>query len=209
MEGKTTFLVHFTMLWPLDMQLEIKGLKTQHDFFNFFFHEPFGIISLREGEQNHIYLYRSNYVKGIISFNHIMHVGWFMTLEYVNYIFGASNKVRVFVFYSYVQANTWKFGQSYAPNIIHRIHYSSQYYSHERFSFSVLFIKNTIHSNTITRNTNNISLFTMFLLFVPALFIICTGINFFLFSKFLPMKVIQWRPMSIAKYRMEHNHAGE
>ena len=41
------------------------------------------------------------------------------------------------------------------------------------------------------------------LLFKSALFLIHTGVNFFLFSKFLPMKVRQWRPMLDARYGME------
>ena len=46
-----------------------------------------------------------------------MWVGY-MTLEYVSsYYVGPSNKVSLFVYYSYYQLDTWKFGWSYTPNI--------------------------------------------------------------------------------------------
>jgi hypothetical protein len=54
-----------------------------------------------------------------------------------------------------------------------------------------------------------LTLFTIFLLIILALFIIRTGVSYFLFSKFLPIKGRQWKPMLTAKYRMEHNHASE
>ena len=45
--------------------------------------------------------------------------------------------------------------------------------------------------------------------FVQALFIIRTANNSFLLSKFLPMEVSKWRPMSNVEYRMQHNHAAK
>ena len=72
---------------------------------------------------------------------------------------------------------------------------NSRHYSHETLFIPVLFTENTIHSRTITKNTDII------ILFMLALIIIRTAINFFLFSKFLPM--------SNAKYVIKHNHAVE
>ena len=94
-----------------------------------------------------------------------------MTLEYINYyIQWAPIKVRMFVYYSYIHAYyTWKFGWKLC----------SQHYSHETLFISVLFIGNTIHSSTITEIP---TLFTIFLLFILALFIICTNFSFYLFS---------------------------
>jgi hypothetical protein len=48
--------------------------------------------------------------------------------------------------------------------------------------------------------------FVIFIVLVPTSFLIRTTVNFFLFSKFLSAKVREWRPISNAKYRMEHNH---
>jgi hypothetical protein len=74
----------------------------------------------------------------------------------------------------------------YTHNIIHKnhcssgiirgIHCSSQYYS-----LKILFIT--------TLSLKIPTLFKIFLLFIPALFIIHTGVSFFLLSKFLLMKI--------------------
>jgi hypothetical protein len=85
------------------------------------------------------------------------------------------------VYYSYIEVDTWKVWWSYTRGIIHINHCSSQYISHETLLIPVLFIR--------------------------ALFIVLTSVNFFLFFEFIPMKVRYWRLMSNAKYRMEHNHA--
>ena len=46
------------------------------------------------------------------------------------------------------------------------------------------------------------TLFTIFFLHKVMLFIIRTGVSFFLFTKFLPMKVRYWSPMLDTKYKM-------
>lgn len=45
------------------------------------------------------------------------------------YYVGSSNKVRIFVHYSYIHADPWKFGWDYVYGIIHINHCSSRYYS--------------------------------------------------------------------------------
>lgn len=104
-----------------------------------------------------------------------------MTLEYVDYIPRALNKVRVPIYYSYIHTNTWTYGHMGGVNThgtIHRNHCPSQHYS--------LKIK---------------TLFTIFLLYLVAIFIILIGVSFFLFAKFLLVKVRQWRHVLYAKYR--------
>ena len=98
-----------------------------------------------------------------------------MTLEYANYILWAPKEVRIFVDHLYTQADTWIFWWSYTPGTIHGHHCSSQYHSLETLFIPILFTKITIHSNTINVNTDTIQYHI--------------GIGFFLFSKFLPMKV--------------------
>ena len=46
-------------------------------------------------------------------------------------------------------------------------------------------------------------------MFISTLFIIHSSIHLFLFSKFLMMKVKQWKPMAYAKYRMKYDHVVE
>jgi hypothetical protein len=99
----------------------------------------------------------------------------FMTLEYVSYIYiGATNQVRIRIYYSYIQANTWKFRWSYTPQQYSHISlfiltlftkYSSRYYS-----LKILLMNN----NTITENTSTI--------------------HYSYQCHFLPIKVRQWRP---------------
>jgi hypothetical protein len=60
-------------------------------------------------------------------------------------------KVRAFLYYSYIQADTWTFGWSYTPNTIHMNHCSSQYHS-----LKILFIA--------TLSWKIPTLFTIFLL---------------------------------------------
>ena len=50
------------------------------------------------------------------------------------------------------------------------------------------------------------TLFTIIVYFLPTIFVIRIGINFFLFSKFLHGML---RSMPHAKYKVEHNHAAE
>ena len=66
-------------------------------------------------------------------------------------------------------------------NIIHLCHYS-----HETFFILVL---STTNKFIIALSLNIPKIFTIFLLFILALFIVCTCIKIFLFSKFVPMKV--------------------
>ena len=57
--------------------------------------------------------------------------------------------------------------------------------------------------NTLFIATLMLKLPTLFTIFVHALFIIRININLFVFSKFLPMNVRQWKSMSHAKYRTD------
>ena len=72
----------------------------------------------------------------IILFNH---VGWFHDLEiYQLYFMGPSNTIRIFIYYSYIQANTWRFGWSYIPGN----------YSQESLFIPTLCTWNVVHLNT-------------------------------------------------------------
>ena len=53
------------------------------------------------------------------------------------------NKVTMFVYYPYIQADTWKYGWSYTPNTIHMNQCSPWRYSHETLFIPVLLIENT------------------------------------------------------------------
>jgi hypothetical protein len=111
-----------------------------------------------------------------VEYNSLNHVGRFhdhviCQLYYVK----PPNKVRICVCYSYIQAYTWKFRGVILPtftrivvhpDIIHMKNCSSQYYS-----------------------MKILTLLTIFLLFIPTLFIICTDVIFSLYYKFIPMKV--------------------
>ena len=71
-----------------------------------------------------------------------------MILEYVNDILWVLEQVRIFVYYSYIQVNTWKYGWSYSPGIIQSNQCSSHGYSQETLFIPVLFIEDT---NTILK----------------------------------------------------------
>ena len=91
------------------------------------------------------------------------------------------NKLRLFIHYLYIQANTWLFGWSYTPGTIHMRHCSSGHYSIKNLFITTLSLK------------------------TPALFKIFYYTyqhQFLLLSKVVPMKVRLWRPMSNAKYIM-------
>ena len=94
-----------------------------------------------------------------------------------------SNKVRIIFYYSYIEVDTWQFGWSYSSDTIQSNHYSTHHYSHDTLFISLLFIENTIHNSIIMKIP---TILTIFLLFIPTIFIIRTSINFILFSKFLP-----------------------
>ena len=61
----------------------------------------------------------------------------------------------------------------------------SRQFSHELWFIPIIYIY-SINSKTLIEYDDTI--FTIFLLFKPTLFIGCVGVNFFLFSKFLPVK---------------------
>ena len=104
------------------------------------------------------------------------------------YHVGPLNSVVISTTCSYMHANIGKFGWSYTPglltiiivhpNIVHRKHCSSNLYLLKILFTTTMFIANT---DTI----HNIHI----------------GVSFFSSSKFLPMKVRQWSPISDAKYR--------
>lgn len=73
-------------------------------------------------------------------------------------------------------ADAWKVGWSYTPNIIHRKHCPSWYYSLKILFVAALALK-------------VLTIFTLFLLFVLALFIIRSNVSFFFFFKLITMKV--------------------
>lgn len=75
-----------------------------------------------------------------------------MSMEYVNYVVPTPlYNVRMFVYCSYIQANTHKIGWSSTPNTIYKNHCSSRQYSHETLFILVLIIEYTIQSNTISK----------------------------------------------------------
>ena len=71
------------------------------------------------------------------------------------YCVGPLNKVRMFIYYSYIRVDTWKFGWSYTPGTMHMNHCSCQHYSHETLFIPVSFTTIIIHSNTIIENPDN------------------------------------------------------
>ena len=96
------------------------------------------------------------------------------------YYVGGLNRVRIFVYYSYIQVDTWKFGGSYIPDTIHMIHCSSQHYSHETLfhhgiSLKILFMV-----------VPSLKILT---LFIMEIFLIDVDINFCLFPNFLAKNV--------------------
>ena len=124
-----------------------------------------------------------------------------MTLEHGNYIlWGPSNKMRIFIYHSHIQARFGNLGGILIPTLCSRTIFHPKNIP-QNYSLKLRF--------TTTLSLNISTLFPRFLLFIPALFIIRTNVSFFLSSKLLLMKVRQWRPILDAKYRMEHNHAVE
>jgi hypothetical protein len=100
----------------------------------------------------------------------------------------------------------WKFGWGCIPGTLRMnfVHPRNIYMTHCSSQWN--FLKNIINNCIVIKISTT---FTIFLQFKLTLFIICIGVKFFLFSKFLPMKVRYWRPMPDAKYTMEHNYAIE
>lgn len=117
-------------------------------------------------------VYQSNYTKfyecTLIGRYLVMWVGSTI-VEYVTY--NTTNKVEIHVHYSYIQADTRKFGCNYTPCIIHKTHHSSQHYSHETLFTMMLSTKNTIHNSTTIENTD----------IIHNILTILISISFFLF----------------------------
>lgn len=110
-----------------------------------------------------------------------------MNLEYVDYILVRStNPIRTCIYYSYIQLTLGDLGGVKIPTLfiripvhpdtIHRKHCPSLYYLLKILFVAALALK-------------VLTIFTLFLLCVLALFIICSNVNFFFFSKCIPMKV--------------------
>ena len=80
-----------------------------------------------------------------------------MTLEHANYtLMEPPKKTRIFMFYSYIHVDTWTFGWSYIPNVVHMNGCSSRPYSHDTLIFPILFTENKIHSNSLPKNSDPI-----------------------------------------------------
>lgn len=89
--------------------------------------------------------------------NFFGHFDWFHGFGICQLCFVSPlNKVRIFFYYSYNHVDIWKFKWSYTSNTFRKNHCSSQYYSYETLFVLVSFIKNIIHNNTITENTDTI-----------------------------------------------------
>ena len=80
------------------------------------------------------------------------------------------NKVRIFLYYSYILAKVVVVGGVILLALCARV---------------------IVHPNIfmVELSLKLSTLFTIFLFFIPSLFIVCNGVSFFLFYKFLPMKV--------------------
>ena len=108
----------------------------------------------------------------------------FMTLEYVNYIWwGFEQSKNIHVLFIHLGCDIWKLGWSYTPDTVKRNHCSSHQCSHETlfiwcYSLKRLFIA-ALSLKTPT-------LFTILLLFVWELSIICTSVTFVKFFSTLP-----------------------
>jgi hypothetical protein len=83
-------------------------------------------------------------------------------------IFGGSSiKLRLFIYYSYIQVDARNFGWSYIHGTIHMNHYSSRYYSLEKLFIVLLSLKKYHHYSQHSYHL------------YPTLFIICTVVKFF------------------------------
>lgn len=134
-------------------------------------------------------------------------MGRFHIMEYINYIMWAPKQSwnTCLSFMHSCSHIGWSYNPdinhmlgciTLHPNTVHKKHCQSRYYS-----LNTIFI--------VAFSPKLPILLTIFVLFIHALSIICTGINSFLFSNFLLMKVRWWMPMSDAKHKMEHNHVVE
>ena len=99
------------------------------------------------------------------------------TLEYVNYIpWGSPHKMRIFFYYSYIQSELGNLGGVKLPTL-----------SARNTVILGIFLEILLNNKNIIENTDTIHNILTIQNRQP--FIIRTRINFFLFPKFLPMKV--------------------
>ena len=122
------------------------------------------------------------------------------------YVPPPQDKLGLFVYYSYIHVELGNLGGVILPvlcarSVIHLMTTRKKHYSSQCYSFNILLIA--------TMSLKIPKLFTTFLLFNLTLFFNHIGVNFFLFSKFLTMKIKPWRHMSNATCRMEHIHVVE
>ena len=99
-----------------------------------------------------------------------------------------TNKVKIFIYYSYVHVKLGNLGGVLLPALCAGIIILYKTIRRKHYFIPILFPKIIINKITIIENTNNI---TIFLLFKPTLFSYCTSVDSFLFSKFFLMKVRQ------------------
>lgn len=138
----------------------------------------------------------------ITSFGHICgSVTWPWNLSIINC--GLLEQTWSFVYYSYTHAELGNFGWHHTPGTVRLKHCSSKEPSQEILSITVVLL------SIVSTSLNIPTLFITLLRFEPARFIIPTGVDIFLFSKFVLLKVRCWRPVSDAKYNIawEHDHA--
>ena len=108
-----------------------------------------------------------------------------MTMEYVNYISRVpQTKWETFVYYSYIQVEL-DVGGVILPTLCARIIVHPMNFHKKQCSSQCYSLKLLLRALLMKIP----ALFIIILLFKPAQFIMHTGVNFFLFSKFLPMKV--------------------
>ena len=115
---------------------------------------------------------------------------WDMSILFCGPLEQIGNTCLLFIHSSCI----WKLGCSYIPDTMRRNYYPSQDHSHETLFISWLFPWSTTNRSMSLKMP---TLFTIFLLFKSSLFIICTSVNFFLFSKFL-----SWRYDSGGPHQM-------
>ena len=84
---------------------------------------------------------------------------WNMSLKFG----GSPNKIILFIYYSHIQVDTWKFGWSCIHGTIHMNHYSSWYYSLQTLFIGVLSLKKHRHYSQYSHYS-----YQHFSLFVPA-----------------------------------------
>jgi hypothetical protein len=123
---------------------------------------------------------------GIILFNH---VGRFHDLGiWQLYSVGPSNKCKIFFYYVYIQVELRNLGGYILPrHYVHELLFIPWIFTKHYSSFIPLLFHKLLSIEALSSKI--LTMFTIFLLFKLAQFIICTNVNFNMFSKFLPMKV--------------------